>query len=244
MKSTIYNLLDTLLRALKRRPYQLNRRISLEVVSGLLIRRVIWLARGLAKSTLLQLRPRAICVASCVTFRNSRMCHFGRGVTFERGVIIDGLAEHGVYLGDHVSIGAYSLIRSSTATHLGAGVVIGRSSSCDAYSFFGAGGLIRIGDNIVMGEHVSFHAESHRHERTDIPIRSQGVRENPITIEDDCWIGSNVTFLGGAHVARGSIVGAGALVNEEFPPFSVIVGVPAKVVRSRVSTNRFAGVEP
>ena len=49
-----------------------------------------------------------------------------------------------------------------------------------------------------------------------------------------------MTFLGGAHVAHGSIVGAGALVNKQYPPFSIIAGVPAVVIRSRRAENGVA----
>jgi acetyltransferase-like isoleucine patch superfamily enzyme len=199
----------------------------------LVLRRLIWLLRGIAKTTLLQFRPRAIFVASDVQFRNSSMCRFENGVTLERGVIIDGLSEHGINLGPGVLIGAYSLIRSSTATHVGEGMTIGRNSACDAFSFFGAGGRITIGNDVIMGQHFCFHAATHNHEQSDIPIRTQGVTRKPIIVEDDCWIGANVTFLGGAHVAHGSIVGAGALVNKQYPPFSIIACVPAVVIRSR-----------
>jgi acetyltransferase-like isoleucine patch superfamily enzyme len=125
--------------------------------------------------------------------------------------------------------------------HVGEGMTIGRNSACDAFSFFGAGGRITIGNDVIMGQHVCFHAETHNHARTDIPIRTQGVTRQPIVIEDDCWIGANVTFLGGAHVARGSIVGAGALVNKQYPPYSVIAGVPAVVIRSRRAPDEVVG---
>ena len=235
MQDNIFSLLERLLSNLKHRPYRLDRRIPLTALASLLLRRLTWLLRGFTTTTCLQFRPRVIFMAPNVTLRNSTMCQFGRGITLEQGVVIDGLSEHGVVLGDSVSIGAYSLIRSSTAMNLGAGISIGRNSSCDAYSFFGAGGLITIGENVIMGEHVSFHAETHNHGRIDVPIRSQGVTPQPITIEDDCWIGANVTFLGGAYVASGSIVGAGAVINKRHPPFSVIVGVPGRVMRSRLN---------
>lgn len=240
MRESVYLSLESVLTRMKGRAYTIDRRIPLSVLFVLILRRLIWLLRGIAKTTLLQLRPRAIFIASNVQFRNSSMCRFGSGVTLERGVIIDALSEHGIDLGPGVLIGAYSLIRSSTAMHVGEGMTIGRNSACDAYSFFGAGGRITIGNDVIMGQHVCFHAETHNHERTDIPIRTQGVTRQPIVIEDDCWIGANVTFLGGAHVARGSIVGAGALVNKSYPPFSVIVGVPAVVIRSRRAPDEAA----
>jgi acetyltransferase-like isoleucine patch superfamily enzyme len=238
MQEKLYSFLELLLTRLKRREYRLDRRIPIATLFSIVARRMTWLIRGLLKTTLLQFRPRAIFVAPGVKFRNSGGCRFGNGVTLEAGVILDGLSEHGINLGDSVTVGAYSLIRSSTAMHLGEGMTIGRNSSCDAFSFFGAGGRITIGENVIMGQHVSFHAETHNHAQTDLPIRNQGVTRMPIVVEDDCWIGANVTFLGGAYVARGSIVGAGAVVNKQFPAFSVIAGIPATVIRSRLVSRK------
>lgn len=234
MREKLYALLDLLLTRLKSREYEIDRRMPFSVLVMLVMRRLSWLLRGVAKTAVLQFRPRAVFVAPGVQFRNSAMCRFGKGVTIERGAIIDGLSELGIDLGDGVTIGAYSLIRCSSACHVGEGLTIGSDSICDAYSFFGAGGRITIGRSVMMGQHVSFHAETHNHERTDIPIRLQGVTRKPIVVEDDCWIGANVTFIGGAYLARGSIVGAGAVVNKQYPPFSIIAGVPAVVLRSRL----------
>jgi acetyltransferase-like isoleucine patch superfamily enzyme len=240
MQDKLYLFLESLVTMLKRRTYQIDRGIPLTVLLAIVLRRLTWLLRGLAKTTLLQFRPRAIFIAPDVHFRNSSMCRFGTGVTIERGVILDGLSEHGIDLAHGVTIGPYSVVRASSPGHLGEGMTVGRDSVCDAFSFFGPGGQITIGANVMMGQHVSFHAETHNHERTDVPIKTQGVTRRPIIVEDDCWIGANVTFLGGAYVERGSIIGAGALVNRRYPPFSVIAGVPARVIRSRLTTDVIA----
>ena len=55
-----------------------------------------------------------------------------------------------------------------------------------------------------------------------------------ILVEDDCWVGANVVFLDGAHVGRGSVVAAGAVVRGKIPAYSVVAGVPARVLRSRL----------
>jgi acetyltransferase-like isoleucine patch superfamily enzyme len=57
-------------------------------------------------------------------------------------------------------------------------------------------------------------------------------------VEDDCWIGSNVTFLDGVHVGRGCVIGAGAVVNGTIPDNSIAVGVPAKVVGTRGARSK------
>lgn len=61
--------------------------------------------------------------------------------------------------------------------------------------------------------------------------------EGDIIIEEDVWIGANATLLYGAHIGRGSIVGACALVNEGIPPYAVVVGVPSKIIGVKFSID-------
>jgi len=56
----------------------------------------------------------------------------------------------------------------------------------------------------------------------------------PIVIEDDVWIGANATILKGVRISRGSIVGSGAVVTKDVPPYSIVGGNPAKIIRSRL----------
>lgn len=55
----------------------------------------------------------------------------------------------------------------------------------------------------------------------------------PVIIEDDVWCGANVTILKGVTIGRGSVVAAGAVVTKSFPPYSIIGGVPAKLLKMR-----------
>lgn len=52
-----------------------------------------------------------------------------------------------------------------------------------------------------------------------------------IHIEDDCWIGANAVILPGVTIGRGSTIGAGAIVSRDVPPYSIAVGIPARVVK-------------
>ena len=60
----------------------------------------------------------------------------------------------------------------------------------------------------------------------------------PVVIEDDVWCGANVTILKGVTIGRGSVVAAGAVVTRSFPPYSVIGGVPARLIRMRFSPEQ------
>jgi acetyltransferase-like isoleucine patch superfamily enzyme len=234
MKELVYQTLESLVSRLKDRQYRLDRSVPLSLLLGIAFRRLIWLGRGVVKCLLLQRKFRLVYIAPRVDLRNATLIRFGNGVTLERGVVIDGLSSEGIELGDNVMIGAYSIVRASTVASLGAGVRVGKDSAVDAYSFIGAAGHITIGANVIMGQHVSFHAENHNYERTDIPIKLQGTRRLGIVIDDDCWIGSNTVFLDGSHVERGCVIGAGAIVHGQIPAYSVAIGSPARVVKSRL----------
>jgi len=218
----------------KGRHYELDRNIPLSLLLGLLIRRTVWLLRGLSKGLVLQRRFALVFMAKGVNLRAASLIRFGNGVTLERGVIIDGLLRRGIVLGDHVMIGPYSVLIGAPVENLGEGITMGANSAVSAYSYLGSSGPITIGENVIMGQHVCFHPENHNFERTDIPIKYQGTTRVGITIEDDVWVGSDVTFLDGAYVGRGAIIGAGSLVRGVIPPNSIAVGVPARVIRSRV----------
>jgi len=66
------------------------------------------------------------------------------------------------------------------------------------------------------------------------PIAKQELKHAPIVIEDDVWIGSRVNILAGATIGHSSVIGAGSVVTKDIHPYSVAVGVPAKVIKSRI----------
>ncbi len=105
-------------------------------------------------------------------------------------------------------------------------------------------GTISIGDDCVMGPDVVIMATSHGYDRTDIPIRIQDGWEKPIRIGNDVWIGTRCVILPGVEIADHTIVAAGAVVTKSFPPFSVIAGVPARLVKTRSSFSMTSTILP
>src|ERR1051326_7984293 len=170
----LYKSVEALGSRIKGRPFHLDRKIPLSLLMGLLIRRTTWLVRGVLKLLVLQRRFATVFMAKGVNLRGASLIRFGKGVTLERGVIIDGLLRRGVVLGDNVKIGAYSVIVGAPPSNLGEAISMGANSSVDAYSFIGSSGFISIGENVIMGQHVGFHPENHNFDRTDVPIREQG----------------------------------------------------------------------
>lgn len=191
-------------------------------------KRLHWLIRGL-------IRCRSIVfLDSKVRLRGKRCIKFGRGATLERGVVLDGYARRGIQVGSRTRIGAHTVVScTSHLSRFGEGFSIGSDSGLGDYCWVGAAGGVIVGDDVIMGQFVTFHSQEHKFSDPSRLIRQQGTTEEGITIGNDCWVGARVTFLDGSHLANGCVIAAGAVVRGKFPPFSVIAGVPARVVSER-----------
>ena len=95
-------------------------------------------------------------------------------------------------------------------------------------------GPLVIGANVMMGPGVRIMTSKHNTSRTDIPMCQQGhLPKQQVTIGDDVWIGAGVTILPGLTIGTGSIIGAGAVVTKDVPEYSVVAGVPARIIKNR-----------
>ncbi len=133
----------------------------------------------------------------------------GEAVLLNRSVEISGLDNTTIEIGEHTFI----------------------NSHC---SLVGPG-HIKIGNNCLFGPRVALIAVNHQFTDLKTPIRLQGHTAKGITIEDDCWLGYGVVVVDGITIGRGSVIGAGAVITKDIPPFSIAVGVPAKVIGNRNS---------
>ena len=94
-------------------------------------------------------------------------------------------------------------------------------------------GEIHIGNDVMVGPNTVIRASNHKFERTDIPIWDQGQTGGTIEIGDDVWIGANAVILSNVNVGSHVVVAAGAVVTNDIPDFSIVGGVPAKLLRFR-----------
>lgn len=120
----------------------------------------------------------------------------------------------------------------------GASFGLGYNIEIGDFSGIGVNAVIpdgsKIGNNVMMGPNCFVLSRNHKFDRTDIPMRLQGYTEpKPIIIDDDVWIGQNVTFTIGRHIYEGTVVAANSVVTKDFPPYSVIGGNPAKLIKMR-----------
>lgn len=170
-----------------------------------------------------------------VRLRHSAHLFVGRNCILEEHVEIAGLAGKGIRFDDNVAIGRGTLIKPTSyyGRNVGEGMIIGENSSIGPDGYVGCSGFISIGANVLIGPRVSMHGENHEFADRDNPIKAQGVRRDGISIGDDCWIGSDTVLLGGVHIGRGSVIGAGSVVTKSLPPDTVAIGVPARVIHHR-----------
>ena len=118
------------------------------------------------------------------------------------------------------------------------GAIFSARVSLGDYSGIGVNARINgtcvIGNCVMMGADVVVITRNHAFDRTDIPMMLQGFsEERPVVIEDDVWIGDRVLILPGVRVGQGSIIAAGAVVTHDVSPYTIVGGVPAKVISTR-----------
>ena len=94
-------------------------------------------------------------------------------------------------------------------------------------------GKIIIGNNVLIGPNVVLRSSNHSFETTQKTIMEQGMTEGEIIIDDDVWIGSNAVILPNCKVGKGVIIAAGAVVTTNIESYSVVGGVPARLIKKR-----------
>lgn len=148
-------------------------------------------------------------------------------VRFASGLTLSGCRN--MQLGDGVRLGRGCFVTANNGKlELASRVAI---SPC---AHVGAdGGSISIGSQTAIGPGSVIRAANHRFDRLDMPIMEQGHTYGVIVIEEDVWIGANCVITPDVRIGRGAIIGAGAVVTHDIPPFAIAGGVPARVIGLR-----------
>ena len=122
---------------------------------------------------------------------------------------------HNFHISSHVRIARYAVIYST-----------------EAHTY--------IGSKVEIAPYLKLISGNHSFNRIGKFLFNADYEKNPgddkdVIVEGDCWFGINITILSGVTVGRGSIIASGAVVNKSCPPYSIIGGVPAKVLKYRFS---------
>jgi acetyltransferase-like isoleucine patch superfamily enzyme len=137
----------------------------------------------------------------------------GKNFTFDPG---GSYSFKNIYVGDDVSLGYRPLLLAALSE-------------------------IHIGNKVMFGPFVSVIGGGHNTAEigrfmVDVTEKRAG-DDLGVVIEDDVWVGARVVILRGVTVRRGSIIAAGAVVTKDTPPYSIVGGVPAKVIKFRWDVN-------
>ena len=188
-----------------------------------------------------------------VRLKDAQNIAIGFGVVFHRGVEIDLDAGNELKIGDRVNLGrdvgiscneqknkieldnVVSLDRGvELRAHGGGQIYIGERTYIGPYTCISGHGKVAIGKDCLIASHCSIYAHNYNFSDPSKTIKEQGFVSKGITIEDDCWLGSGVRVVDGVTIGQCSVIGAGAVVTKNIPPYSIAVGVPAKVVSARL----------
>ena len=129
------------------------------------------------------------------------------------------------------SLGRYSVVEDFSCLNNAVGdLIIGD------YTRIGLGntiiGPVRIGNHVNLAQNITVTGLNHNYQDAEKSIDEQGVSTQPVTIEDDVWVGANSVILPGVTLGKHCVVAAGSVVSRSIPAYSICAGCPAKVIKS------------
>jgi carbonic anhydrase/acetyltransferase-like protein (isoleucine patch superfamily) len=151
----------------------------------------------------------------------------GRNVVFEEGVLV--FHPENISLGSNIYVGHQTILKGYYQNEM----MIGDNTWIGQGCFFHSAGGLRIGQNVGIGPHVKIITSRHEEEGLDVPILFSRIEMGQVVIEDDCDLGIGSMVLPGVTIGRGSQVGAGAVVTKNVEPYSIVAGVPARLLKKR-----------
>ena len=168
-----------------------------------------------------------------LTIRHPGKITLGNRTVVSDGCVLDarGDANAGITIGSNVIIGQNTmLVCKDGDIRVGDNVGIGANTAIYAV----AGNSIDISDNVLIAPYTYIGGVSYQFDRTDIPIAAQGLNlHGGISVGKNAWVGVRATLLDGVSVGCDAIISAGAVVTRDVPPYAIVAGVPARIIRSR-----------
>ena len=160
--------------------------------------------------------------------------HFGKNTLLAPGVKI--LTPQNVSIGDNSSIMSNCIIETCVTNSKNPELTIGDKVSIGEYSHITCTNRIVIGNGVLTGRFVLITDNSHGNlteEEADIPPLSREIHsKGPVFIGDNVWIGDKATILPNVTIGKGSIIAANAVVTKDVPEYSVVAGVPARIIKT------------
>ena len=189
------------------------------------------LIRNLAYRLLFKKMGASVYIQNGAEFTGASNIEVGSESFIARGasIIIRNLSSR-VRIGDKVKLDKGVCITTAADNCC---IEIDENTFIGPYTCIGGPGNVKIGKYCLIAAHSGIIANNHIFADPIEMIRLQGLTRQGVVIGDNCWLGYGVKVLDGVTIGEGSVIGAGAVVTKDIPPYSIAVGVPAKVVRSR-----------
>ncbi|MEN6568440.1 MAG: acyltransferase [Rikenellaceae bacterium] len=128
------------------------------------------------------------------------------------------------------SIGERSIIEDfATLNNMVGGIEIGKRTRVGIGNVII--GPVKIGDNVIFAQNVVISGLDHNYIDVNLPILDQGVSTAEVIIEDEVWIGANSVVTKGTKIGKHSVIAASSLVNKDVPPFCLVGGNPARIIK-------------
>jgi acetyltransferase-like isoleucine patch superfamily enzyme len=158
----------------------------------------------------------------------------GKSLTLGDYVEINALSINGIIIGDNVTILKNTIIEcTGVIRELGEGLIIGNNVGISQGCFIQVRGKIEIGSHVILVPGVSIFSENHKFDNPEKYIINQGTTRKGVSIQDGVWIGAGSIILDGVTIGKHAIVAAGSVVNKDIPPYSIVGGTPAKIIKDR-----------
>jgi acetyltransferase-like isoleucine patch superfamily enzyme len=164
-------------------------------------------------------------------------CHkitLGKTILIGNNVVINALCKDGIKIGNNFSIQDNSIIEcTGVLNQIGVGLEIGNNVGIAQNCFIQIRGSVKIGSNVIFGPNSSVFSENHNFTNKVKNIVNQGTKRSGVVIEDNVWIAARAVILDGVKIGNGAIIAAGAVVTKDVPPYAIVAGVPAKILKIR-----------
>lgn len=156
------------------------------------------------------------------------------GISVDKSCQVYKGAQVRIWKGGAIIIGPKAEIMTGALIFTyGGNITIGENCSINPYCvLYGHGGL-SIGNNVLIAGGTMIIPSNHTFADRSVPIALQGNEARGIVIEDDVWIGHACSILDGVTIGKGSVIAAGSVVKDNVEPYSVMGGVPARLIRKR-----------
>jgi acetyltransferase-like isoleucine patch superfamily enzyme len=226
--------IDNIIRRLGKKNYSLDKNLTKKEIFIILNEKLICLLRGFYYRIFFKKCKGLLFVGKHCKIKHCHKIAVGKTITIGDNVEINGLSLSGITFGNNVSILRNTIIEcTGVIRNLGEGLIIGNNVGIAQNCFIQVRGKVVIGNDVMFGPGVSIFSEDHGFSDINIPMIEQPEIRRGVIIEDNVWVGTRAVILDGVTVGRGSIIAAGSIVKSSVPPFSIVAGVPGKVIKSR-----------